>query len=465
MRATPHQDSSKFRIELLGFSIAYTATLLWVLPKLSLWLDEIRDLIGVRSDGLGGVLEYAARKTAAGVPLGYAAQYLSVRLLGLSTFTGRLSSALFSVAACLGLAVLSRRLRITHPLVPLLIFASFPLQLRYALEARPYAQALCLSIWCTIAFLSLVKRPAISRAALYALSIAAGLYTQPYSLFVPFAHVCWIVLAGKVGERRRVLALACAAIAVAAMAFVPWVAYASEHWQTTAVSEGDRFVFSWKSPLMILKELVGAGYYGTALTLIAATVGLGSSKLDRDEKLFWILYLAAPVACAIVADALFGYFLAIRQMIFVLAPLALLCSLRIDGLRTAGGRVPAVLIASILAVNVVADVQFFRRSREDWQPASNRLSAEVARGACVMFVPDHTATIYAYFQPGLEGRACRASDMHASATRVAMGVSRYGSAQDHADAARRLTSEGFVKVDEEAGEPRVEIYSRNSVIP
>ena len=201
------RDLSKFRIELFGFLAAYTGVLFSVSPRLSLWLDEIRDLIGVRR-WVATVLEYTARRTAAGVPLGYAVQFLFGRMFGFSTFTGRLSAALFSVAACLGLAALSRRLKLQHPLLPLLIFASFPLQLRYALEARPYSQALCLSIWCTVAFFSLVDRPGISRASLYALSIAAGLYTQPYSVFVPVAHLCWIVLAGKVVERRRVLMLA-----------------------------------------------------------------------------------------------------------------------------------------------------------------------------------------------------------------------------------------------------------------
>jgi hypothetical protein len=453
--ATRDRDLSKSRIELLGFIAAYTGVLFCVLPRLSLWLDEIRDLIGVRSDGFTSVLEYTARKTAAGVPLGYAAQYLSVRLFGWSTFTGRLPAALFSVAACLGLAVLARRLRIQHPLLPLLIFATFPLQLRYALEARPYSQALCLSIWCTIAFFSLVDRPGISRASLYALSIAAGLYTQPYSFFVPVAHLCWIVLARKIVERRRVLMFVCLAVGAAAFAFLPWALYAIEHWQRTAVSEGDRFAFTWKSPLMILKELIGGGYIGTAVTLSAACLGLRFGKLERDEKLFWVFYLAAPVVCAIVADAVFSYFLAIRQMIFVLAPLALLSSLGMDA------RIQRVLLVGLLAVNTVADYEFFKRPREDWQAASSKLSAEAARGACVIFIPSHTDTIYAYFERGLDARACSARDAHFTGAEVAVGVGRYASAQDYSSVIQRLASDGFAKIDEQAGEPRVEVYRRN----
>jgi uncharacterized membrane protein len=445
---------------LFGFLLGYTGILFFVSPRLSLWLDEIRDLIGVRAGSIAALLQYTARKTAAGVPLGYAVQFLCGRMFGLSTFTGRLSSVLFSVAACVGLAVLGLRLKIRHPLLPLLIFASFPLQLRYALEARPYSQALCLSIWCTIAFLRLVERPRLLRAALYCLLVAGGLYTQPYSVFVALAHLCWIILAGNIIERRRVFVLTCVAIAVAACAFLPWLMFAKEYWLKTSVSEEDQFRFTLKSPLMIMKELVGAGYIGTAITLMASALGLGSPTLDRDQKLFWSLCLAAPVVGAVVADASFNYFLASRQMIFVLAPLALLASLGIDSLKTAGARAQVLLFAALLAVNVTADFQFFHRSREDWQPASNRLSAEVARGACVLFVPDHTAEIYAYFHPELEHRACEGNNADIAAEEVAVAVSHYRSAPAYADTSRLLASEGFVKVDEQAGDPRVEIYRR-----
>jgi len=438
--------------------IAYAGVLFSILPRLSLWLDEIRDLMGVRSDGLAAVIEYAARQTAAGVPLGYIAQYLVVQTFGLSALTGRLSSAVCSVAACLGLALLGKRLKIRHPFFPLMIFATFPLQLRYAMEARPYSQALCLSIWCTVAFFALLGRPGLTRAAVYALSIAAGLYSQPYSVFVPFAHACWILSARGIAQRRRVLWLGFTAMLIAAIAFLPWVIYASEHWQRTVLAEGDRFIFSWKSPLMILKELVGAGYVGTLLTLTAAAVGLFSAKLDSGQKLFWMLYLAAPVVCAIAADAIFSYFLAIRQMIFVLAPLALLSSLGIDNLRTTGSRFRGLLFAALLAVNVSAGVRFFQRPREDWQPAAQRLSAEVARGACIVFVPSHTASIYAYFQPGLDSHSCDL-ERAGAVSRIAAAVSQYATPLEHADAAQRLAPD-FVKIDEQPGEPRVEVYRR-----
>jgi uncharacterized membrane protein len=449
-----HRDLSKFRLELLGFVAAYTGALFSVLPRLSLWLDEIRDLIGVRSDGFAALLKYTAVKTAAGVPLGYAVQYTLVRMFGLSVFTGRLSSALFSIAACLGLAVLAGRLRIRHPLLPLIIFASFPLQLRYALEARPYSQALCLSIWCTVAFFKLLDRPGFSRAALYATCIAAGLYTQPYSFFVPVAHLGWIVLVRERAEKRRVLILTGLAVTVALLAFLPWVVYAVEHWQRTAVSEGDRFSFAWKSPLMIFKELVGAGYLGTAVLLIAVAAGMRAGRLQRDERLFWILYATVPVIAAVIADAVFNYYLAIRQMIFVLAPLALLASLSAS---QAFGRF--VLPAALLAANAIADYQFFERPREDWRPAAERLSAEVARGACIVFVPSHTDSIYGYFKPGLESYACEFKSAR-TVTEVAAAFSHYATQEENVDARQRLSPDEFVKIDEQPGDPRVEVYRR-----
>src|SRR6185503_9369901 len=122
------------------------------------------------------------------VPLNYVVQFGSVHLLGFSAFTGRLPSAISSVMACAGIFVLARKLGFRWPVLAAAIFALFPLQLRYALEARPYELALCLSIWATVAFLRVVEQPgSVARAALYALGIAVGPFTFPYTVFIPLA--------------------------------------------------------------------------------------------------------------------------------------------------------------------------------------------------------------------------------------------------------------------------------------
>jgi uncharacterized membrane protein len=156
------------RAGLLLFLAVYTCALAALLPVLSLWLDEIYDLIVARMDHLADVLTYVPH-VSGNVPLNYVIQFASVHLLGYSAFTGRLPSAISSVIACAGVFVLARKLGLRWPLLATGIFALFPLQLRYAMEARPYELALCLSVWATVAFLRVLERPESgSRAQTYA---------------------------------------------------------------------------------------------------------------------------------------------------------------------------------------------------------------------------------------------------------------------------------------------------------
>ena len=51
------------------------------------------------------------------------------------------------------------------PLLAAILYAVSPLTMRYALEARPYAQAACWSAFSTVVFLSLVRKPSFGKAA------------------------------------------------------------------------------------------------------------------------------------------------------------------------------------------------------------------------------------------------------------------------------------------------------------
>jgi len=75
--------------------------IIWLLPKLPLWFDEILDLIGARSSDLPSMFRFV-RQNAGSVPLAYVLQWASVHTFGVSAFSGRLPSAVASVAGCVG---------------------------------------------------------------------------------------------------------------------------------------------------------------------------------------------------------------------------------------------------------------------------------------------------------------------------------------------------------------------------
>ena len=429
------------RIGLFLFLAAYACVLVGLLPVLSLWLDEIMDLMVVRSAGMRELLAGVAVNSG-NAPLNYIIQFWTVHVLGYSAFVGRLPEAIFSLVSCVGIYELARRLRLRWPLLAVAVFALFPLQFRYALEARPYSLALALSIWSTVAFFHLLDQPrSLPRAALYALSVAVGIYVLPFTLFVALAHFAWL--------RREMFLPVGLAIAIAGLAFVPWYSRAAGNWRADPVVARAHETVTWRVVPMILHELTGAGYVGTALVIVgvAAAFALGFAG-----RWFWLLYLLVPVVAALIADAVFGYFPAIRQIIFVLAPLALLFAVGVEDLFARWPKAALALAAAVLIAGVVGNINFFRRPREDWRAAA----AIVATEACVIYAPADSGPYYSFFIPELARHECAGN-----APRVALVISPYALNNDFAGRQRQLTNAGYVKRAEfNPATPRVEIYVR-----
>jgi uncharacterized membrane protein len=434
------------RAGLFLFLAVYACVLTTLLPVLSLWLDEIYDLIVVRMDRLADLLDYVPH-VSGNVPLNYVIQFGIVHLLGFSAFTGRLPSAISSVIACAGVFILAKRMGLRWPLLATAIFALFPLQLRYALEARPYELALCLSVWATVAFLRVLDRPeSVLRGALYGLSVAAGLFTFPYMLFVPLAHLAWAGLVSFKTQTRQPLLAVALAVGIAGLIFAPWYLHSAASWHTAVAIGRLKGAITLHAVPMILRELIAAGYIGSLLVLAGFAYGLTS----RKDWPLWLLYLLAPIVCAVAADAWFGYFLAIRQMIFVLAPLALLFTAGVEALPR---RPAAILTTALLITLIVGNISFFRRPREDWPTAA----AILANESCVVYSPPDSRNHYALFVPDLQKRECAPGQQ----PRVALAISPYEPKDSVTERQRQLTTSGYtLRADFNPATPRIEIYTR-----
>lgn len=91
------------------------------------------------------------------------------------------------------IVLLARRVRSSVYILVVGVFMALPLQFRYALEGRPYSQALFFSLLATLLLFPLLERVTPARTAAYAFAVLAGLYSQPLSLFVPLSHLLWTV--------------------------------------------------------------------------------------------------------------------------------------------------------------------------------------------------------------------------------------------------------------------------------
>jgi uncharacterized membrane protein len=315
--------------------------------------------------------------------------------------------------------------------------------MRYALEARPYAQAACWSAFSTVVFLSLVRKPTPGKAARYAALVALGLFTQPYSIFVPVAHLIWLVL---VKRNLRAAGLAGTAVAAASLAFLPWYLNAHAIWQG-ALSSGVRYFVTAKDLLVIPHELMGTGYAGAALTAIAILVALAWSPWNKDEKLFWILCLASPLILVPGADSYFGYFLAARQMIFALVSIGILLAACVD-IRGWGWVLPLALLGTM----IYEDVRWTRRPGEGWEAAASQLRT----ADCSIFVPSGARNMYVFFEPQL--RVCDENALTTAGT-VALALSPDQYASVYGEARQKLVQAGFRKVaDVRTADPRIELY-------
>ena len=434
------------RAALLLFLGLYAVTLILLIPAKPLWVDEIIDLNGVRNADLRGVIAFVPGN-AGGVPLGYLVDFWMIRVFGYSEFVVRLPSVLFTVIACAGVYVLARQTGLRWPLLAVVAYAVSPLTLRYALEARPYAQAACWSAFSTVVLLSLVRRPTLGKAAGYAALVALGLFTQPYSIFVPVAHLIWVTF---VKRNARAVWLAGTAVAAASLAFLPWFLKTQAAWQG-AVNSGIRYAVGGKDLVVIPHELMGTGFAGAALAAIAIVLALGWSSWSREEKFFWALCAAVPLLLVPAADAYFGYFLAARQVIFALVPISILLASCMDVRRWG-----LVLPIALLGAMVYEDVHWIRRPGEGWQAAAVQLATvQLKEASCTMFVPTGARTMYTFFEPTLA--ACDEGSLPTYQT-VALAVSPD---QPSSEARQKLDRAGFRKVaDVRSADPQIELYRR-----
>jgi hypothetical protein len=265
-------------------------------------------------------------------------------------------------------------------------------------------------------------------------------------LFVPLAHLAWAGLVSLKAQRRQPLLAAALAVGVAGLIFAPWYLHSASSWHTAVAIGQLKGTIGLRAVPMIVRELVAAGYIGSLLVLAGFVYGL----TKRQDWPLWLLYLMVPIVCAVAADAWFGYFLAIRQMIFVLPPLALLFTAGVEALPR---RPAAILTTALLVALVVGNISFFRRPREDWRTAAVILANET----CIVYSPPDSRNLYTFFVPDLANRDCAPGQQ----PRVALAISPYDSKDSVTQWQRQLTDSGYIeRADFNPATPRVEIYTR-----
>lgn len=190
----------------------------------SVWFDEAYSVV-VAKQPLAELLHFTA--VDAHPPLYYLILKLWASLFGWSDFALRSLSA-----ACLGLTVvlamlLARKLfgvRVALWTLPFVALA--PFLLRYGFEIRMYMLAALIVVAATYALVRALNsqgRAALLRWGLYALLVAAGVYTQYYTSFVWFAHLLWLTWAVRRRGEPWLKQPWMAAYTGSVLLFLPWL--------------------------------------------------------------------------------------------------------------------------------------------------------------------------------------------------------------------------------------------------
>ena len=242
------------------------------------------------------------------------------------------------------------------------------------------------------------------------------------------------------------MAICGVSVFLAGLSVIPWYLLMRQDWATHLTRLRIGSFLDGHPVSVVAHELIGAGYFGTALITLGVVLGL---RRRVPALSFWIGYIVFPAALAVSADLVFGYFLAVRQMIFVLPPLVLLFAAGAETLDRKSG----LLMGVFLAASLYADFRWFVRPREDWQAAA---SAVAQLDACVTFVPRDTETYYLFYRPELRARECVTQP-----DSLALAIGSWDPERAYETARRGLLARGLSqKSRQDFSGPRVELYAK-----
>jgi mannosyltransferase len=376
-----------------------------------LWLDEAQS-VSIASEPLRQ-LPQALRSDGA-PPLWYALLHLWMRVFGDSTYSVRVMAAIPAVAALPVASSLGHRLggrdvgRTT-----LILLATSPFAIRYAVEARMYSLLLLLSLVAAHALLSVHRsRRVWPPAVALALLTCALLYTHYYSI--------WLGLVVGVGELWRAVRhrdprswWVVGALVVGLIGFLPWVPilrFQSAHTGAPWLAPPSfnallDTVGSWAggaSPLarvvqLVMLALVVLAVLGRRGTRRTVVIGPPAAR----EPLRLLGVVTGVVLIAIVESMLTKQAYAPRYTSVVVGLFVVLIAIGVQSLPSQQTRRVVVAGLALIGLGVGASAVLHPRTQVGQIASALRSSAH--RGDVVLYCPDQLGPSAARLLPASLG--------------------------------------------------------------
>lgn len=216
LRGRPTATTFIGAVVLAGGLVSYFWT------RSDLWLDEALSVNIARLPL--GQLDHALRHDGA-PPLYYALLHVWSAVLGSGDWAVRSLSGVCMVGTAVALWFAGRRIAgRAGGWIAVVVVASNPFATRYATEARMYALEMLLVSWGIVAFRRALESPTVARLAQFGAVVALLLYTQYWALYLVVVVGGFLVVLAWRGTRREPARRMLFTMAIAAVAFLPWLA-------------------------------------------------------------------------------------------------------------------------------------------------------------------------------------------------------------------------------------------------
>lgn len=402
----------------LLFLAAYACVLVAVAVSLPLGVPEVQNIAWSADFSWSRFFAWMSNAPDPS-PLGYLVQLPFVLLFGASRLGVRLPALIFAVGASFLLLRLAGRAALRWKYVALLLFMLVPAQLLAITAATQYELATFFVLLATLKFFDLIAKPAFQTAILFALTIAACLYTDHHSVLPLFGAILFLLrFAGRPKERKATY-FALGACVAGIASYVPYYVWGHAEPNPYWFAEAALSVRSFLTATPVDWAL----FAGVLLIFAGVIVGAAVSfRLPPSQ-----------VICQIILFCLFGsvlvpllftlgnlmsppYAMAPRDLLYM-APAAVIlfaaalewvASLRL--LVASPGAIRGVAVGlgiAVLAVCILADAQLVSSPKQNIALESSYVMPELVADSCVVFVSErYSKWLFLVFQPQLEEHEC-----------------------------------------------------------
>ncbi len=276
----------------------------------------------------------------------------------------------------------------------------------FSQDARGYSFMIFFTLAATHLFLSLAEKPGRAAAAAYVIAAFAAIYSHLYSGAVIGAHLIMsLALLAASGRRREGLRLgACslAALAIAFLAYVPFIRELADYTISTGRFTQGRSLYPGFFYEMLNRWSAGEDHPLLSLLMIAPAAAGLVIMCRRHKPLagVWLVsFLIGVVFPAVIGTFVYKRFYSYAMPGFFLAAAAGY-DLILERIKRAPGFLLLMIIAPAVVVASLDLADYYRGPKQGFRPAAEWIK-ENASGRKVI-LPGISGHVFRYYLPGAE---------------------------------------------------------------